>query len=167
MTQTDPERSPRPRVEPMRAVIDANVFGRGAWIRPIVDAARRGHIDVIWAPCVIAEASRLLTWRWLLGKSGETPDVAWRLCSQAAHEWFDIMSAVFRVMEDAPPHEPLWTETPRDPHDRPIWTSAVRARAHVVVTDNLRDGPPPDERGLRRWGGILYAAPDHVVAALD
>ena len=52
------------------------------------------------------------------------------------------MTRIFRVVEDSPPHEALWAPVPSDEDDLPIWTTAVRAGAHVVVTENLKDGPP-------------------------
>lgn len=133
----------------------------------LVAAASNRHLELFWSPYVIAEASRVYTWLWLGRHGPDTSNAARRAHSEAACRWFGIMTVVFRVVEDAPPQVSFWTDSPRDPHDRPIWTAAVRARAHVVVTDNLRDGPPSDDRGLRQWNRILYVAPDHVVAALD
>ena len=133
----------------------------------LTDAASNGPLDLFWSPYIIAEASRVYTWLWLRRHGPDLSNAARRAHSEAARRWFAIMTDVFRVIEDAPPQASLWTETPRDPYDRPIWTAAVRARAHVVVTDNLRDGPPVNDQGLRRWEGILYAAPDDLIEALD
>lgn len=154
-------------VPPVRGVVDINAFARGTVMPRLTAAAKNYHLELIWSPYIIAEASRLFTWLWLGRHGPDLSNAAKRAHSAAARRWFETMTTVFRVVDDRPPQEPLWTETPRDPHDRPIWTAAVRARAHVVITDNLRDGPPPDHQGLRRWDGILYATPDHVVKALD
>lgn len=62
----------------------------------------------------------------------------------------------------------MWTDVPPDPWDQPIWTAAVRVReAHgadlaLVITENLRDGPPPRENGLRLHDGILFIHPDQT-----
>lgn len=120
-----------------------------------------------WSPYIVAEASRLLMWLWLRRYGRGLTGADRRAHSDIARRWFIFVTAVFRVVEDAPPYEPLWTETPRDPHDRPIWTAAVRARAHMVVTENLRDGPPPGADGFRSWDNVLYVAPDDFVALLD
>ena len=65
------------------------------------------------------------------------------------------MAEVFHVVEDRPPPEPMWTAVPADPYDAPVWSAAARADADCVVTENLTDGPPPDERGLRVHAGIV------------
>jgi hypothetical protein len=84
-----------------------------------------------------------------------------------ADRWFRVMAEVFDVVEDGPPHAPLWTDTPRDEADRPIWTAAVRVRADVVVTENLKDGPPVDEGGIQSWNRVMYVHPDRFIDSLD
>jgi hypothetical protein len=148
-------------------VVDSNVFARRRWMEPLIDAANTGQIVLVWSPCIIAEAARLLTWIWLK-KRGADPssDAAWSECSELAHRWFDVMTAVFRVVDDRPPSEEAWPGGPRDERDVPIWTAAVRVRADFVVTENLRDGPPPDDRGVREHDGIVYISPGDLVRML-
>lgn len=74
----------------------------------------------------------------------------------------DFVSPHFHVVEDKPPYVPAWVEPLPDPYDAPIWTAARRADADVIVTQNLKDGPPPDERGLRVFDGVLYLDPIHL-----
>jgi hypothetical protein len=134
---------------------------------PIVDSARAGHVRLFWSPCIIEEASRLQAWLWLKRRAGDVSEASRRGLSDLAKRWFRIMTTVFEVVDDKPPPAPLWTETPRDDDDLPIWTAAVRAKADVIVTENLDDGPPPDEDGLRHYQGIWYVHPDDFVALLD
>lgn len=153
-----PRSGPLPR---LRAVIDANVFGRtSTWLRDIVDAAHSGFITPIWSPSIVAEASRLLTWLWLRRHSAPLTDASWRDYSVIAHRWFGHMTAVFEVVEDRPPHEALWAEAPRDLEDVAVWNAAIRSGAEFVVTANLRHGPPENEIGLRMYRGITYLHPE-------
>jgi hypothetical protein len=62
---------------------------------------------------------------------------------------------------------PLWAAIPRDENDWPVWTAAVRGRAQILLTDNLRDGPPPDDRGIRQWQGITYLPAADFLALVD
>jgi hypothetical protein len=84
-----------------------------------------------------------------------------------ARRRFEHMTTVFQVVEDAPPYASQWIYAPSDEHDRPIWTAAVRAKADVVLTENLKDGPPPDNHGVRGWGRITYLHPDEFMGLLD
>ena len=77
------------------------------------------------------------------------------------------VSPYFDMVEDKPPFAPAWTTPMRDEQDAPIWTAAVRARANVIVTENLIDGPPLDDRGLRAYNGILYLSGEAFVSELD
>ncbi len=151
--------SPR-RGRPLRAVVDSCVFARRDWIEPIVLAARAGYVVPIWSPCIIEEASRLLTWLWLKKHAGDSlSESVRRRHSREAHKWFGVMTAVFQVVDDRPPAEPMWTATPADEWDIPLWNAAVRGRAQVIVTENLKDGPPVDETGLQRHRGVAFVSP--------
>ncbi len=116
---------------------------------------------------VIAEASRVLAWIWLRKRGGDMSRAARRELSDVAGRWFDTMTEAFRVVEDAPPAEPLWTALPRDPNDRAIWSAAVRAGADAVITEKMKDGPPADEQGVRRWADIVYVHPHELIDLLD
>lgn len=164
-----PTAEPLPPTRPraLRAVIDSCVFARRAWLDAIIDSARVGHLVPFWSPCIIAETNRLLTWLWLKRHAGPMNDAAWRRLSRDAHRWFEIMSTVFHLVDDRPPLVPMWTAGPADPHDAPIWTAAVRASADCVVTDNLADAPPADDRGLHIYAGVAYIVPTEFVLLLD
>ena len=36
-----------------------------------------------------------------------------------------------------------------------------------MVTQNLKDGPPPDEDGVRIFEGVMYLAPNDLLELLD
>lgn len=135
-------------------------------MEPLVDAARQGLVQLFWSPAIIAEASRLLLWLHAWKSGGRLSPSLRRETSDIAKRWFRVMSAVFHVVEDRPPHEPLWTESLSDEDDRPIWTAAVRAGVDVVVTLNLRDGPPQDADGLRVWNGLVFMDPETFIRLL-
>ena len=150
----------------LRAIVDANVFAHRRWMEPLVASARARHLELYWSPRIIAESSRVLAWLWLRKRAGDFSGRARRELSNVANRWFEKMSAAFSVAEDAPPAVQSWTTTPRDPNDAAIWSAAVRADVDFVITENLKDGPPPDPRGLRRWGDVLYVHPADVVGLL-
>jgi PIN domain len=163
----EPDRLPLIRAEPLRAVIDACVFARSRWVEAIVLSAQAGHVVPLWSPCIITETSRLLTRKWIERNGIPRTDAAKRTLSDISHRWFRYVSSAFYVVEDRPPHELLWTAAPPDEDDVPIWTAAVRGAATLVVTANLKDGPPPGEGGLRQHNGITYMHPDDFMVGLD
>ena len=71
------------------------------------------------------------------------------------------------MVDDHPPYEPDWNADVPDPWDQPVWTAAVRGNANVVVTENLKDGPPPSVEGVREHRGIVYLHPDELLRSLD
>jgi len=158
---------PSSRTRPLRALIDTNVLVQRRWLAPTIAAARDGLVQPLWSPLIIAEANRYLTWRWLQRHRGVLDAHHWNACSADAKKWFSITSAAFRVVEDCPPHERLWTPEPPDAWDIPLWTAAVRGDADVVVTENLQDGPPPDVHGLRSHAGVLLLDPDAFFQVLE
>jgi hypothetical protein len=166
MPPTDLESLSRSRVEPLIAVVDSCVFPRRVWLDPIVRGARSGAIVPIWSPLIISELNRLLTWTWLQRHQGELTTATWQACSADAKRWFTIMTAVFRVVDDCPPQEDAW-DSPRDPWDVPIWSAAKRSGARIIVTANLRDGPPPDERGRQIFEGVVWCHPEVFARLID
>jgi hypothetical protein len=151
--EPDGERNPYA----LRAVIDSCFFpNTKRWLTPLIDYARAGYLELIWSPLIIAEANRLLTWLWLKRNGGDQSNASWSRCSDAAKRMFSRLTQVFRVVDDCPPHEQLWTDRPADDWDVPIWTAAVRAEAGFVVTANLEDGPPEGPDGLREHNGIVF-----------
>jgi hypothetical protein len=137
------------------------------WLAPIILTAGAGYVVPLWSPCIIAETSRLHARLWMKRRGVPQTNAERRAFSDQARHWFDHVSRAFQVVEDAPPPAPLWTTEPPDPNDVPIWTAAVRAQAHFVVTSNLKDGPPPDNGGIRVHAGITYVHPDPFLGLLD
>ena len=163
-----PEPEALANVLPVRAVVDSCVFPRvRKWLEPIILAAQTDVVVPLWSPLIISESNRLLTWLWLERHGGDLSDAGWRQCSDAAKKWFGRVSHVFQVVDDRPPPEPAWTDRPIDEWDTPIWTAAKRGGAHCIVTENLKDGPPPDANGLQQYEGIFFIHPDNFLRALD
>jgi predicted nucleic acid-binding protein len=157
-----------PDERPPRAVIDTCVFGRlSQWIAPLVLAARQGDVELVWSPTIIAEVHRLLTWMWLRRHGGDLSERAWQACSADAKGFLRWVRESFRVVEDRPPDEILWTEQPRDEWDIPLWNTAVRSQARFVVTENLKDGPPVDARGVRQYQGVIWIHPGEFLTLLQ
>jgi hypothetical protein len=151
-----------------RAVVDACVFPRTRdWLWPLVDAAKTGLLELLWSPSIIAEVYRLNTWLWIKRHGDDTSDRTWHELSEASHNLFERLSAVFQVIEDRPPLAPSWPATRIDKWDIPIWTAAVRGNASFVVTDNLKDGPPPDPQGTQSYKGVLFVHPKPLLTFLD
>lgn len=150
----------------LRALIDTNVLVQNRWLAPIQDAAAAGYLVPIWSPSIISEANSYLTWRWIQRHGGDRSAAAKTQCSAAAKRWFARVSAVFRVAEDCPPHPDLWTPTPLDASDIPLWTAAVNGRCRMIVTENLKHGPPRDEDGLQTFRGIGMFRPEVLMAVV-
>jgi len=153
----------RARRQAIRALIDTNVLVQSHWLNPIVLAAREGHLQPLWSPLIIAEANRYLTWRWIKRNRGLLSNEMWEACSRDAKTWFSHVTRAFEVVEDRPPHAALWIAEPPDPHDIPLWTAAVNGRAHLIATENLKDGPPPNAQGIQEHAGILLLPPDGLL----
>lgn len=145
---------------PVRVVVDSCIFPQTRkWLIPLVQAAETGYLDLIWSPLTIAEANRVLTWLWVKRHGGDLSEKSWLSCSESAKKMFLHLTRVFRVVDDRPPLEDTWTEHPSDEWDVPIWTAAVRAESHFIITENLSDGPPEDVNGCREYAGIIFVHP--------
>jgi hypothetical protein len=152
-------------------VVDANVFGRRAWIEALIDASTAGHVRLYWSPTIVEEMARFrqLLWirNWMRGGGVRLTDSVARRFSEEAHRWMDFVSPHFHVVEDKPPHSPAWADPIPDPYDAPIWTAARRAGAEIIVTQNLKDGPPADDHGVRAFEDVIYLDPNELCEILD
>jgi hypothetical protein len=135
-------------------------------VKPLVDAARSGIVELVWSPIIIAETNRLLTWRWVQRHGGDLSSQSWRACAADAKRFFQEVHPAFTVVDDRPPNELLWANEARDEWDIPLWNAAVRSRADFVVTENLVDGPPPAADGVRRYDGIVFIHPNEFLEQL-
>src|SRR4029079_6470750 len=88
-------------------VVDTNIFARRAWLGPIICAAPNEYIVPVWSPCIIAEASRLLTWLELKRRGCVFSSADARALSERAHRWFAVMTRVFQVVDGHPPYESI------------------------------------------------------------
>jgi hypothetical protein len=160
------------QLPPLVSVIDANVFGRTAWIKSLIDAVQDGVLIAVWSPLIICEVNKLLTWLWLERHGGDLSESAWRQCSADFRRWYSNVAEHLHVVSDRPPLEQMWTDNLRDPWDAPIWTAAVRAArtfnsARVfVITENLKDGPPPNQNGIRFHANVLYVHPEQAISMI-
>ena len=96
------------RLRPLVVVVDTNVFGRNAWIRPIVRAAQDGILIAVWSPLIISEVNRLLAWLWIKRYSSDTSEAARRRCSADFKTWYVNVALYFHVVEDRPPLAEMW-----------------------------------------------------------
>ena len=157
----------KPRLFPLRAVVDSCIFPHvQAWLKPILEDARLGYVLPLWSPLILAESNRTLTWLWLTRHGGDLSAESRRRCSEAAKQMFTHLTTAFRIVEDCPPLDLLWSRHPADDWDAPIWTAAIRSRAHFIVSENLEHGPP--ETGeLRTYGGVYLIHPSDFIQFID
>ncbi len=120
------------------AVLDTSVLV-AVWSRVALQTLASGPEPVyqpVWSEWIIAETWRVLTWRW--AQRG----AKWEEVTASANAMLRHLLPVMRLvsLREAPaalPAPPI-----ADPDDGPIWTTAVLARAHYVVSDNIHDFPP-------------------------
>jgi len=158
------------RSRQLYVLVDASAFGRQAWIQAMIDASEAGHVRLYWSPTIIDEMARFrqLLWirKWMMGGGSRLTVAVRRRLLEESHRWMDVVAPHFHVVADTSPRAPAWSDR-RTPREAPIWAAACRAQVDVVVTQNPRTGPPPDEHGLRIFGDILYLDPDSLPALLD
>jgi hypothetical protein len=94
-------------------------------------------------------------------------DAAWQRCAEAAKLMFSQLTLYFRVIDDCPPQTALWTDSPPDEWDWPLWTAAERAEAVFIVTDNVQNGPPKGPDGVQEHAGIFIVHPDVFLRLID
>ncbi len=137
-----------------RAVLDTNVLYSHTRRVALVELARLGRFEGIWSSWIVAELNRVLTWQWAerhgLGAEAQ------RRASTEAKAMMTHLLAAFTIVDPPFPHPVPWPEL-ADSWDIPIYGTAVTAGAAYVVTDNVRDAPPPTaETGRRVWNRVEY-----------
>ncbi len=119
----------------------------------------------IWSPWIVAELNRFLTWQWIERSSGDTSPANWRSCSTAAATMMDLLLDSFELSDPRAPYPDAWPGL-GDIGDLRVWAAAVLVEADVVVSNNTRDYPPPDDDGRFRWAGIEYVTADEFLRRL-
>jgi hypothetical protein len=159
----------------LRVVPDANAFTGYAWVDRFIRESERGRIQIFWSPKILEEVGRVRLWIWIKRVLRDEPTptgssawkALWERYSEEAHSWFARISPLVQVIEDQPPHEVAWADPHPDPDDAWLWNTARRVRADVVLTVNLRDGPPADAVGVRTYEGVTYIHPGVFLVLLD
>jgi len=162
-------------LRPIKVAPDANIFTFEPWVERLKRGAERGRVRLYWSPKTVEEVGRVRLWIWIKRVLRTSPaptgssawKALWERYSGEAHLWFAEISPLIEVAEDRPPHEPAWADPHPDPNDAWLWNGARRAGAHIVLTANLRDAPPPDGQGVRQHDDILFVHPDAFVRMLD
>lgn len=148
---------------PLRAVVDACVFARKDRMRQLLLDARDRFVILIWSPEIAYEWGtvyiRLVQKRY---SANPTPAEK-RSISEAGHRYVRELSASLQLVEAGPPDEEMWSNPPPDEWDIHLWNAARRGQARFVVTENLRDGPPPNADGIRAFRDVVWIHPDQFV----
>ena len=137
-----------------RPVIDTSSLVPPRQRRDLQESAQLGLFTALWSPWIVAELTRVLTWRWL-ERDGDFSRGNWDRCGAAAKEMMTFLLATFETVAPVPPYPVAW-EGLRDAWDWPIWAAAKDGNAQYVVSENRRDFPPRQPDGHHRYEGIEY-----------
>ena len=140
----------------IRAVLDTSSLVPSRVRRELQIAAQAGLYVGYWSPWIIAELSRVLTWRWIQRTS--PPDLSRaneQRCSVAAHTMMELLLATLQLVNPLPPYLPAWEQL-ADAWDHPVWAAAKTSGAQYVVSENTHDYPPPQADGRHVYEGIEY-----------
>ncbi len=138
----------------VRAVIDTSTLVSAQLRRDLQQAAQLGAYTAVWSPWIIAELTRVLTWKWI-ARDLNVSLANWRRCSVSAKTMMGLLIATFEVVTPAPPYPPVW-ETFTDSDDHPVWAAAKISAARYVISENTRHFPPPGRDGQHVHEGIEY-----------
>ena len=166
----DDEASPH-KLHQLIMLVDANAFGRRAWVQVLIDASEAGYARLYWTPTIVEEMARFrqLLWirNWMLGGGTRLTMAVRRQLLEESNRWMDFVRPHFHVIEDKPVHTPAWSEWKPAPPEAPIWVAARQIQVDVIVTRNLRSGPPANEGGAHVFEDVLYLDPVMLAAFLD
>lgn len=144
----------------IRAVLDTSVLVPVTLRSELQQQAQLEQFTGLWSPWIIAELTRVLTWRWLShpplgGQVGNLSRANQRRCSEASKRLMEWLLPSFELVHPLPPYPPAWASL-RDQWDHPIWAAAKMGDAHYVVSENTRDFPPLGADGRHVYEGIEY-----------
>lgn len=164
----------------IRAVLDTSVLVPARLREDLQSLALDGAFMAIWSPWIIGELHRTLTWHWLARKAIRVTstdgdpvtacDVSaanWLRCGRMAKQMMEILLATpnWVLVDPRPPYPTAW-ETLADAWDYPIWAAAIAGQAAYVVSDNVRDYPPPGSDGRHMHDGVEYISGADFIALL-
>jgi hypothetical protein len=135
----------------LTAVLDSNVLWSDALRRELIDAAVAGWYTPIWSDWIVAETWRILTIKWIVRQKRDPAHL-----SRPAKQMMRAMSPYFGLVRSLPAVGAGSWPSLGDPDDVPVWNTAVAAGADVVVSNNMKDFPPPDVSGRNVWDRIEY-----------
>lgn len=138
----------------MRAVIDTSSLVPPRMRRDLQESAQLGIFTAIWSPWIVAELTRVLTWRWL-ERDRDFSRNNWDRCSAAAKQMMTFLLTTFETVAPIPPYPLAWEQL-QDAWDWPIWAAAKEGSAQYVVSENRRDFPPRQPTGRHTHEGIEY-----------
>ncbi len=126
--------------------------------------ARLGYYEGYWSPWIIAEVTRVLTWRWIRQHGME--DASMRSCSRSAKLMMGHLEATLHIVRPIIPY-PLGWPTLGDSDDRPIWAAAKAIPADYVVSDNRSDFPLSNAQGAAEYQGTIYITSRDFIAGIE
>lgn len=135
-------------------VIDTSSLVPAKLRRDLQESAQLGLFSAIWSPWIVAELTRVLTWRWL-ERDGDFSRGNWARCGIAAKKMMNFLLSTFEIVAPVPPYPVAWDHL-QDVWDWPIWAAAKEGNAQCVISENTRDFPPKQSDGRYAHDGIEY-----------
>jgi hypothetical protein len=150
--------------QPVRAVIDTSTLVSGRLRSDLQQAAQLGAFTAVWSPWIIAELTRVLTWKWL-ARDLDVSVGNWGRCGVAAKAMMGLLIATFEVVTPVPPYPPAW-EALTDVDDHPVWAAAKTSAARYVISENTRHFPPQGIDGRHSHEAVEYVRGQDFLARL-
>lgn len=142
------------------AVLDTSVLVSNQNREHLITAAYEELYRPVWSPWIIAELNRVMTWNWILNKGGLFQR---NELSRRYKDMMSMLTAALTCVDPKPPWGRAWPQL-TDNDDLPVWATAKYADAQFIVSENVRDFPPPDNTDKHVWDGIEYLS---VASLLD
>lgn len=141
----------RVRPAPLCILATPSVFGETSWILKLVLARQAGYVSLFCAEETAASVREAIILSTLAGYGHRRSAVAAKLAHQEVQAFQDAVLAPFEIM----PNEPVWVAASR---------LTAEALYVFVLTQNPKQGPPPDENGQRIHESVVYAHPQVFLA---